>query len=77
MFLGFPGVSHGKEFTCNEGDLGLQPWLGRSLGEGKDYPPQYSGLENNMDRESWQAIVHGVAKSPTDMTFSFTLVLCN
>ena len=40
------------------GDLGLIPRLGRSLGEGKDYPLQYSGLGNSTD-----CIVHGIAKS--------------
>ena len=54
-----PGVgSAGKEFTCNVGDLGSIPELGRSPGEGKGYPLQYSGLENSMD-----CIVHGVRKS--------------
>ena len=48
-FLGFPSVSAGKESTCNAGDLGLIPGLGRSPGEGKGYPLQYSGLENSMD----------------------------
>ena len=47
--LGFPGGSDGKESTCNEGDLGSIPGLGRSPGEGNDYPLQYSGLENSMD----------------------------
>ena len=55
---GFPGGSAGKESTCNAGDLGSIPALGRSLGEGKGYPLQYSGLENSMD-----SIVHGVTKS--------------
>ena len=45
---GFPGGSDGKESTCNVGDLGLIPGLGRSPGEGKSYPLQYSGLENSM-----------------------------
>ena len=48
----------GKESACKEGDLGLIPGLGRSPGEGKGYPLQYSGLENSMD-----CIVHEVAKS--------------
>ena len=54
-------VSHGKEFTCNVGDLGSIPGLGRFPGEGKGYPLQYSGLENSMD-----CIVHRVAE--WDMT---------
>ena len=58
LTLGFPCGSAGKESTCNVGDLGLIPGLGRSPGEGKGYPPQYSGLESSMD-----CIVHGVAKS--------------
>ena len=45
----FPCGSANKEFTCNVGDLGSIPGLGRSSGEGKDYPLQYSGLENSMD----------------------------
>ena len=49
VFLGFPGGSAGKESTCNVGDLGSIPGLGRSPGEGKGYPLQYSGLENSID----------------------------
>ena len=56
---GFSRGSAGKESACSE-DLGLIPGLGRSLGEGKGYPLQYSGLENSMD-----CLVHGVAKSWT------------
>ena len=55
---GFPSDSAGKASTCNAGDLGLIPGLGRSPREGNGYPLQYSGLENSMDR-----IVHGVAGS--------------
>jgi len=58
--LGFSGGSAGKEFTCNAGDLGLIPRLGRSPGEGKAYTLQYSGLENSMD-----CIVCGGTKSWT------------
>ena len=64
--MGFPGSSAGKESACNAGDPGLIPGLGRSPGEGKGYPLQYSGLENSMDREAWWATVLGVTKS--DMT---------
>ena len=60
VFLGFPDGSAGKESTCNAGDLGSIPGLGRSPGEGEGYPLQYSGLENSMD-----CIVRGVAKSWT------------
>ena len=60
VFLGFPCGPAGKESTCNVGDLGLIPGLGRFPGEGKGYPPHYSDLENSMDY-----IVHGVAKSWT------------
>ena len=49
MLWGFPGGSAGKESTCNVGDLGSIPGLGRSPGEGKGYPLQYSGLENSVD----------------------------
>ena len=51
--------------ACNVGDLGSIPWLERSPGEGNGYPFQYSGLQNSMGKEAWQATVHGVAKSPT------------
>ena len=47
--LGFPGGSTGKESACNVGDLVSIPGLGRSHGEGKGYPLQYSGLEKSMD----------------------------
>ena len=39
----------GKESAHNVGDLGLIPGLGRSLGEGKGYPLQYSAPENSMN----------------------------
>ena len=57
---GFPCGSAGKESTCSVGDLGSIPGLGRSPGDGKGYPLQYSSLENSMD-----CIGHGVAKSRT------------
>ena len=60
---GFPCNSAGKETACNARDLGLIPGLGRSPGEGKGYPLQYSCLENFMD-----CIVHGVTKSQTQLS---------
>ena len=47
--VSFYGRLAGKEFACNEGDLGLIPGLGRSPGEGNGNPLQYSCLENPMD----------------------------
>ena len=47
--MGFLCGSAGKESACNAGDLGSILGLVRFLGEGKDYPLQYSGLENSMD----------------------------
>ena len=63
MFLGFPWESAGKESACNAGDLSSIPELGRSPGEGKGSPLQYSGLENSME-----FIVHGVTKSQTRLS---------
>ena len=61
--MGFPSNSDGKEYACSAVDLGLIPRPGRSLGEGNGNPLQYSCLENSMDRGTWWATVHGVAKS--------------
>ena len=66
--MGFPCGSTGKESACNVGGLGSISGLGRSHGEGKGYPLQYSGLENTMD-----CIVDGVAKSQSRLNdFHFT-----
>ena len=61
----FPGGSTGKKkkSAYNVGDMGSIPGLGRSSGDGKGYPLQYSGLENSMDN-----IVHGVANSQTRLS---------
>ena len=72
VFLGFPGGSAGKESSCNVGDLGSIPGLGRSPGEEKGYPLQYFGLENSVD-----CIVHGMTKSPaqlSDLRFPLTFL---
>ena len=68
VFLGFPCGSAGKESACNAGDLGLIPGLGRSPGEGKGYPLQYSCLGNSMDcvahrvakRHDWESFTHSL-----------------
>jgi len=65
---GFPGGSDSKELACNEADLGSIPGLGRSPGEGNSYSLQYSGLKNFMDRGAWQATVHGVTESRTQLS---------
>ena len=61
--MGFPCGSAGKESACNAGDLGSIPGLGRSPGERKGFPLQYSGLENSTNY-----IVRGVAKSRTQLS---------
>ena len=53
--MGSPGGSDGTESTCNVGDLGSIPELGRSPGRGHGNPLQYSCLENSMDRGAWWA----------------------
>ena len=64
----FPGGSEVKASACNVGDPGSIPGLGRSPGEGNGNPLQYSCLENPMDRGAWQATVHGVSKSWTQLS---------
>ena len=71
--VGFPGGSDGKESACSVEDLGLIPGLCRYPGEGNSYSLKYSDLENSTDRRTWQATVHGVAKSqtrPSDFHFA-------
>ena len=63
-----PGNSDGKEPAYNVGGLGSFPGLGRSPGEGNSNPLKYSGLENSMDRGVWQATVHVVTKSRTQLS---------
>ena len=68
---GFPGGSNGKEPTCNAGDPGSIPGLGRSPRGGNGYPLQYSCLENPMDRRAWRAMVNRGSKE-LDMTEGLT-----
>ena len=60
-----------KNTPANAGDISdvdLIPGLGRSPGGGHGKPLQHSCLENSMDRGAWQATVHGVAKSQTQLS---------
>ena len=61
---GFPG-SGSKESACNARDLGSIPGSGKSPAGENGNPLHYFCLENSMDRGTWQAIMHGVAKSWT------------
>ena len=63
----FSGSSDGEESACNAGDLGLIPGSGRCPGEGNGNPLLYSCLENSMDGGTWWALVHGIAKSWTQL----------
>jgi len=72
------GAKTGKESrgslqsACNAGD-GFDPWVGKTPGEGKGYPSQYSGLENSMN-----CIIHEVTESNTTewLSLSFSLLNC-
>ena len=57
LLLGIPDSSVGKEYTCNAGDPGLIPGLGRSPGEGIHYSLQYS----------WASLVSQLVKNPPAM----------
>ena len=68
---GLPQWLSGKESTCNAGaagDMGLIPGWGRSPGGGHGNLPQDSCLQNPMDRGAFWAVVHGVAKSWTQLS---------
>ena len=52
VFLGFPGDSDGKEYTCNAGDLGSVAGLGRSTGGEHGNPLEHSCLENTQGQRS-------------------------
>ena len=79
MNLGFPGGASDKESACqcrrpkSECSMNIRamrsiPGSRRSPGVGNGNPLQYSCLENPLDRRAWWAIVHGVAKSQTQLT---------
>ena len=64
-FIRLPQWLSGKESSCNAGDVGSIPRLGRSPGGGHGNPLQDFCLENPVDRGTRQARVHGVTKSRT------------
>ena len=71
-----------KKSACKEGDPFSNLGSGRSLGRGHGNPLQYSCLENPMNRGAWQAMVHGVAKSRTQLSdfhfqAHFSLSICS
>ena len=69
--VGFLDGSVGKESACNAGkpgDLGLTPGSGKSPRGGHSNPLQYSCLENPMDRGPWQATIHEVTESWTQLS---------
>ena len=64
-YMGFPCGSDGKESTCNAGDLGSIPGLGRSPGEGIGYPLQYS----------WASLATQWVKNPPAMRETWVQLL--
>ena len=64
----FLGGSVVKNTAAKVGDSGSIPGSGKSPGEEKDNPLQYSCLGNPKDREAWQAMLHGVTKSWTHLS---------
>ena len=58
LYKVFFGGSDGKESTCNAGDMGLTPGLGRSPGGGHGNLLQYNCMENLMDRGAWWVTVY-------------------
>ena len=68
MKVGFPGGSDDKKISCNTGDPGSIPGLGRSSGKWNGNPLRYSFLENSMDRCAGWVTVLGIIKSWTQLS---------
>ena len=66
--MDFPGGSDGKESSCSAGNPDSIPGSSRSHGEGNGNPLPVSCLENSRDRGAWQATVHGITKSQTQLS---------
>ena len=77
-YVGFPGGAVVKNLpakAADAGDTGLIPGWGKSYRLGSDNSPQYSRLENSVDRGAWRATVHGAAKSRTCLSIHGTRCL--
>ena len=66
--IGFLGGVVVKNLPANAGEEGLIPGLGRSSGEEKSKPLQYSYLENPRNGGDWWTAVYGVARSQTQLS---------
>ena len=72
--MDFPDCSEAEECTCNAGDMGFTPGLGRSPGEGNGNTLQYSCLGNPMYEGAWQASVHGVGHDWSDWAHRYACI---
>ena len=68
MKMGLPWWLSDKEPTCQGRRLRFSPWVGKIPWRRKWQVIQYSCLENPLDRGAWQATVHGVEKSLTQLS---------
>ena len=66
--MGFPGASDGKESACSAGDPGMIPGREDSLKKGMALHSRTLAWKIPLDRGAWQAIVHGVAKTRTELS---------
>ena len=69
-WVGYPGGASGKESVCQcrrHERLGFNPWGGKIPWRREWHPTQHSCLENTRDREAWWAVIHGAAKSQTEL----------
>ena len=79
QITGLPWWLNGKESPCDAEDAGYPgsvPGWGRFPGEGHGNPFGYSCLENSKDRGAWQATVHRVTKSQTQLKQLNTQDVC-
>ena len=67
-----------KKKPASAGDLGSIHGKERAPGKGNDHPLQYFCLGNPIARGAWQAALHGVTKSWTQLSdlTQYTYVMC-